>query len=101
MSGYFPTFIFMTFSFFVKVDLFSGALFIEQALGWNLYVAIAVLLAITAVYTVTGGLAAVIYTDTVQAFIMLGGALWLCIESTTNDTTSITLVVTIFEILPK
>ncbi|XP_072164790.1 sodium/glucose cotransporter 4-like [Diadema setosum] len=65
----------------ISVDLYSGALFIEQALGWNLYVSILVLLAISAVYTVTGGLAAVIYTDTVQAIIMLGGALWLCIES--------------------
>lgn len=65
----------------ISVDLYSGALFIEQALGWNLYVAIVVLLCITALYTVTGGLAAVIYTDTLQAFIMLGGALWLCIAS--------------------
>ena len=64
-----------------QVDLYSGALFIEQALGWNLYIAIVVLLGITSLYTVTGGLAAVIYTDTLQAIIMLGGALWLCIAS--------------------
>ena len=32
-----------------------------------------VLLAITALYTVTGGLTAVIYTDAVQTFIMLAG----------------------------
>nr|XP_054774361.1 sodium/glucose cotransporter 4-like [Lytechinus pictus] len=65
----------------ISVDLYSGALFIEQSLGWNLYLSIVVLLCITALYTVTGGLAAVIYTDTLQAIIMLGGALWLCIES--------------------
>ncbi|PIK54547.1 putative sodium/glucose cotransporter 4 [Apostichopus japonicus] len=62
----------------ISVDLFSGALFIQEALGWNLYPAIMSLLFITAIYTVTGGLAAVIYTDTLQAFIMLGGAAYLC-----------------------
>ncbi|XP_071477490.1 sodium/glucose cotransporter 4-like [Diadema antillarum] len=65
----------------ISVDLYSGALFIQQALGWNLYISIFSLLGVTALYTVTGGLAAVIYTDTVQAMIMLFGALWLCVES--------------------
>lgn len=54
--------------------MFAGAIFIQEALGWNLYLAMVILLAITALYTVTGGLAAVIYTDTVQTFIMLAGA---------------------------
>ena len=36
---------------------------------------IVVLLVITGLYTITGGLAAVIYTDTVQTFVMLGGAI--------------------------
>ncbi|XP_038063440.1 sodium/glucose cotransporter 1-like [Patiria miniata] len=65
----------------ISVDLYSGALFIEQALDWNLYVAIVSLLAITALYTVTGGLAAVIFTDTLQAIIMLIGAGVLCVMS--------------------
>ena len=56
-------------------DLFSGAIFIQTALGWNLYLSIVVLLVITGLYTITGGLAAVIYTDTVQTFVMLGGAI--------------------------
>nr|XP_018671853.1 sodium/glucose cotransporter 1 isoform X2 [Ciona intestinalis] len=59
----------------ISADLFAGAIFIEEALGWNLYLAICILLAITALYTVTGGLAAVIYTDTAQTFIMLIGGL--------------------------
>lgn len=37
-----------------QVDMFSGAVFIQQALGWNIYVAISALLLITALYTVTG-----------------------------------------------
>lgn len=58
-----------------QADLFAGAIFIQEALGWNLYPSIIGLLAITALYTVTGGLAAVIYTDTAQTVIMLLGAL--------------------------
>lgn len=34
--------------------MFSGAVFIQQALGWNIYVAVIALLLITALYTVTG-----------------------------------------------
>ncbi|XP_008049317.1 low affinity sodium-glucose cotransporter, partial [Carlito syrichta] len=55
-------------------DIFSGAIFIQLALGLDLYLAIFILLAITAIYTVTGGLASVIYTDTLQTFIMLTGS---------------------------
>ncbi|XP_044000099.1 sodium/glucose cotransporter 1-like isoform X4 [Gambusia affinis] len=58
----------------ISADMFSGAIFIQQALGLNIYVAVIALLAITAVYTVTGGLAAVIYTDTLQTIIMVIGS---------------------------
>ncbi|KAL6041091.1 hypothetical protein STEG23_008931, partial [Scotinomys teguina] len=61
----------------ISSSIFSGAIFIQLALGLNLYLAIFILLAITAVYTVAGGLASVIYTDTIQAFIMLVGSLIL------------------------
>ncbi|KAF0030703.1 hypothetical protein F2P81_017434 [Scophthalmus maximus] len=37
----------------ISVDMFSGAVFIQQALGWNIYVAVIGLLLITALYTVT------------------------------------------------
>lgn len=58
----------------ISADMFSGAIFINQALGLNIYVAVIALLLITALYTVTGGLAAVIYTDTLQTIIMIGGS---------------------------
>nr|XP_056718985.1 sodium/glucose cotransporter 2 isoform X1 [Euleptes europaea] len=58
----------------ISVDMFSGAVFIQQALDWNIYVAVIALLIITTIYTVTGGLAALMYTDTVQTFVMVGGA---------------------------
>ncbi|XP_075785070.1 sodium/glucose cotransporter 2 isoform X2 [Pelodiscus sinensis] len=58
----------------ISVDMFSGAVFIQQALGWDIYVAVIALLIITTIYTVTGGLAALMYTDTVQTFVIIGGA---------------------------
>ncbi|KAJ8255549.1 hypothetical protein COCON_G00194130 [Conger conger] len=61
----------------LSVTLYSGALFIQESLGWNLYLSIILLIAMTALLTVTGGLAAVIYTDAFQALLMIAGALTL------------------------
>ncbi|XP_049759427.1 sodium/myo-inositol cotransporter 2 [Elephas maximus indicus] len=61
----------------ISVDMYAGAIFIQQSLHLDLYLAVIGLLAITALYTITGGLAAVIYTDAVQTMIMLIGALTL------------------------
>ncbi|XP_023677123.1 sodium/glucose cotransporter 4 [Paramormyrops kingsleyae] len=61
----------------ISTDIFSGALFIQVSLGWDLYLSTAVLLIVTAVYTIAGGLTAVIYTDAVQTVIMVIGALTL------------------------
>ncbi|XP_051571512.1 sodium/myo-inositol cotransporter 2-like [Myxocyprinus asiaticus] len=61
----------------ISVDMYAGAVFIQQALQWNIYLAVVLLLGITAVYTIAGGLAAVIYTDAVQTLIMIIGALIL------------------------
>uniref|UniRef100_A0A1A8J239 Sodium/myo-inositol cotransporter n=2 Tax=Nothobranchius kuhntae TaxID=321403 RepID=A0A1A8J239_NOTKU len=65
----------------LSVDLYAGALFIQESLGWNLYLSIVLLISMTALLTVTGGLVAVLYTDTLQAVLMIGGALTLTIMS--------------------
>uniref|UniRef100_A0A8C3G995 Solute carrier family 5 member 9 n=1 Tax=Cyclopterus lumpus TaxID=8103 RepID=A0A8C3G995_CYCLU len=61
----------------ISTDIFSGAMFIQVSLGWDLYLSTGVLLLVTAAYTVAGGLAAVIYTDAFQTLIMVGGAFTL------------------------
>ncbi|XP_060062620.1 sodium/mannose cotransporter SLC5A10-like [Ylistrum balloti] len=63
----------------ISVDVYAGSVFVQQALGWNTYISITALLIITAVCAVAGGLAAVIFTDTLQTIIMLGGAVTLSI----------------------
>uniref|UniRef100_A0AAX7SDV4 Sodium/mannose cotransporter SLC5A10 n=1 Tax=Astatotilapia calliptera TaxID=8154 RepID=A0AAX7SDV4_ASTCA len=70
-------------SIFTKIstDLYSGALFVQVCLGWNLYLSTVLMLVVTALYTIAGGLAAVIYTDTLQTFIMLVGAIILTVTA--------------------
>ncbi|ELT92976.1 hypothetical protein CAPTEDRAFT_98928 [Capitella teleta] len=63
-----------------SVDLYTGALFIQQSLGWDLYLSIFGLIAVVAVLTITGGLTAVIYTDTFQAVLMIFGASALTVK---------------------
>ncbi|KAM9250214.1 sodium/glucose cotransporter 2 [Cariama cristata] len=58
----------------ISVDMYSGAIFIQEALGWDLYAAVGALLAVTALYTVTGGLTALMYADLVQTLIIVVGA---------------------------
>lgn len=69
------------FDFGRKADLFSGAIFMKQAIGLEgdagLYISVMVLLSIAALFTITGGLTAVIWTDFIQTIIMLIGALIL------------------------
>ena len=64
-----------------QADLFSGALFIRSALGFEgesgLYVSVLILLALAAIFTIGGGLTAVIWTDFVQAILMVLGSIVL------------------------
>ncbi|XP_023210658.1 sodium/myo-inositol cotransporter-like isoform X1 [Centruroides sculpturatus] len=65
----------------ISVNLYSGAIFIQQAVQWNLYIAVLLLLAMTGICTVTGGLAAVIYTDTLQCLVMIVGAVIVAVKA--------------------
>ena len=55
---------------FLQADLYAGALFITKSTGFEgdgpIYLSILLLLAIACVFTVAGGLAAVIWTDFIQ-----------------------------------
>ena len=62
----------------LQADLFAGALFITQATqiqgDYAIYIAILILLAIACIFTIAGGLSAVIWTDFVQTVLMIAGA---------------------------
>ncbi len=63
----------------VSVTLFAGALLLHELLGWDVYTSAVALVVTTGVYTVIGGLTAVIYTELLQAIILVLGALLLTI----------------------
>jgi len=65
----------------ISVDIYAGSVFLYEAVGWNIYISAAVILAITAVYTVLGGLTAVFFTDVLQCTIMVIGGIVVAIMS--------------------
>ncbi len=69
----------------LKADLYAGALFIKLSFGLSglsgLYVSILILLSLAAFFTIFGGLSAVIWTDFIQAILMVIGALVVMFKS--------------------
>lgn len=44
------------FLFHTQTDLYSGALFVQVCLGWDLYLSTVLMLVVTGLYTIAGGL---------------------------------------------
>jgi solute:Na+ symporter, SSS family len=63
----------------ISVHLYAAAIVLERVVGWDPMTAAILLVVATGVYTVAGGLAAVIYTDLVQTLILLAGAIALTV----------------------
>ena len=61
----------------ISVALYAGGLVLHQVVGWDFYTSAIVMVVATGIYTIFGGLAAVIYTELLQAGILLGGAITL------------------------
>ncbi len=68
----------------VSVAVYAGAVVLETILGWNIWVGAIVLLVATGIYTVFGGLRAVVYTDFFQAFILIAGGIFLTTAAVTR-----------------
>jgi SSS family solute:Na+ symporter len=63
----------------ISVQLYAASVVLERVAGWSLWKTAVVLVVATGIYTIAGGLAAVIYTDTVQTLILITGAVALTI----------------------
>src|ERR1700704_5043958 len=63
----------------ISVQLYAASVVLERVAGWSLWKTAVILVIVTGIYTVAGGLAAVIYTDTVQTLILITGAVALTI----------------------
>lgn len=63
----------------ISVTLYAGSIFLNMLFGWDIYTSSLIMVIATGIYTIAGGLAAVIYTELIQAFILIGGAIVLTI----------------------
>ncbi|XP_030191696.1 sodium/glucose cotransporter 1-like [Lynx canadensis] len=61
----------------ILVEICTGAMFMRLVLGLDVYLATIILLTIMGIYTITGGFAAVVYTDTLHAAVMVLGSILL------------------------
>ncbi len=61
----------------ISVQLYAASVVLERVVGWPLWKTAVVLVIATGIYTIAGGLAAVIYTDMVQTMILIVGAVLL------------------------
>src|SRR5262250_1893962 len=61
----------------ISVHLYAAAVVLERVVGWSPMTAAIILVVATGIYTIAGGLAAVIYTDLVQTLILIAGAVIL------------------------
>ena len=63
----------------ISVTIFAGAIVFESLLGIDFWTGAIIVVVVTGFYTIFGGLKAVIYTDTIQMFLLLGGSILVTI----------------------
>ena len=63
----------------ISVTIFAGAVVFETLLGIDFWLGAFIVVIVTGFYTILGGLKAVIYTDTIQMFLLLGGSILVTI----------------------
>jgi SSS family solute:Na+ symporter len=65
----------------IGISMFTAAKLFESFLGINMYVSILVISLFTVTYTALGGLKAVVVTETIQVFLLLGSAIMVTVLS--------------------
>ncbi|GAI49305.1 unnamed protein product, partial [marine sediment metagenome] len=63
----------------ISVALFAGAILLKYTVGWDYMTSALILVVATGIYTIAGGLAAVIYADIIQTTILIVGSAVLVI----------------------
>jgi SSS family solute:Na+ symporter len=63
----------------ISVHLWAAAIVLERVVGWSPMQAAIILVIATGIYTIAGGLGAVIYTEVVQTLVLLTGAIALTV----------------------
>ncbi len=61
----------------ISISLYAGGILLQAVVGWDMYTSAIVIVLITGLYTILGGLSAVIYTELLQMFILIIGSVAL------------------------
>ena len=61
----------------ISISLYAGGILLNTVVGWDMYTSAIVIVLITGLYTILGGLSAVIYTDLFQMFVLIIGSVAL------------------------
>lgn len=61
----------------ISISLYAGGILLKAVVGWDMTTSAIVIVLATGLYTILGGLAAVIYTDLVQTAILILGSMAL------------------------
>lgn len=65
----------------IAFSMLAGGIVLKTLFGVNLYVSVIVISVITAVYTIIGGLKAVVVTESIQTVVLLAGAGVICVAA--------------------
>jgi SSS family solute:Na+ symporter len=61
----------------ISIALYAGGILLQAVVGWDMYTSAIVIVLVTGLYTIMGGLSAVIYADLLQTAILIGGSVLL------------------------
>lgn len=59
----------------IAVAIYAVSLALQQVVGWPVWLCVPIVGGLTTMYTVLGGMKAVLWTDVMQFFVLIGGAL--------------------------
>lgn len=59
----------------IAFSLLAGGIVLETLFGINMYISVSVIALLVAIYTMVGGLKAVVVTESIQTIVLVGGAL--------------------------
>ena len=63
----------------ISVSLFAGGIIVREVTGLSLWTSAVIIVVATGLYTIAGGLRAVIYTELMQTFVLISGSVSLTI----------------------
>ncbi|MBU0559419.1 MAG: sodium:solute symporter [Bacteroidetes bacterium] len=63
----------------ISITLFAGGMLLSEVLGWDMFNSAVLLVLVTGIYTVVGGMSSVVYTQIFQTIVLIAGALLLTI----------------------